>query len=175
MSRLGTIRNTVLSTAYFLRTKLDAEGWSGVGILGELPDNYEIVPADKATGSSKEVVIPALQILEFYSMQGQHIGIGEPVKEQDVGISVVVYAETPGQERALRSFIESTMDDYEANFYDFSDYGYPPASGITASGLVRFTELRSRPNYNYGNVNAAARYGGIVMATARTLRQQLNS
>jgi hypothetical protein len=169
----GIQRNILLSTAYFLSNELVASGWTNVAVAGELPDDFEVVLAKDATGSPDEIAVPAIRMSETYSRPGQILGVGETTREHDLGLVIFIFAESMGQEKGLRYFLEATLTDKSADFYDFTNHGYPPSGVMTKSAMIDYNDIRSVPVYSFGNINAASRFGGAIYLSAKTTRQKL--
>lgn len=170
MPSIGTIRNVILSTTYALQNALAADGWTNLTFAKELPDEFEVIFASQSKGAPSEVIVPVIYIGDAFSNAGAPIGIGDNTKSQSIAMVVFIFAQTAGQEKALRSFIEDFLADSDVDYFDFTPLGFPPSGTMTRSSIIRFESVGGRPSYNYGHVNAAIRFGGTITTLAQLER-----
>lgn len=145
----------------FLQSELTNSGWTNITFVQYYPeDNNKIVMS--GTGADDEVVIPAISLQLTSSIEGSLIGIGERTREHFTNGTITLFAETRGQEMALRHFIVDRLYTAEINLKDYSASGYPGTGSETILGPIILDRISHSPLYAPYHRNAAVRYAGVV-------------
>ena len=114
------------------------------------------------TGAEDEVVIPAISLQLNSSIEGNIIGIGEKTREHITNGTIALFAQTRGQETALRHFLADRLYCGEINLMDYSVSGYPGTGNEQILGPIILDRISHSPLYAPYHRNAAVRYAGVV-------------
>lgn len=168
MAEMTLPRLVLLSTVSFVRSALNAAGFTSVSIVDSFPGDNKIVLPDFATGTQGEVVLPAIAIRSMDTFDSNRLGIGETIVYHDIVMGIFLHALGGGQEIDIRETIRAKLSDSRAILYDYTSTGYPSITA-QAIGSIEFLKLRSYP-VDYSSEIVALRHAGMISFVARTTR-----
>lgn len=165
---MGKARTVTLSLVSYLRSRLDAEGWSNVTIVEAFPEDTKIVTPEAQTGADDEVVIPAMSIYPTSIAPDVPFEIGGATIRVEIPFSIYIYSRTNGQRLDLSEFVKSQLERHRIAWYDYSATGWPPDGTPEQLGMIDIDDVTAQFVDTLGG-NEAIRYGTITSFRAVVL------
>ena len=161
----------LLSMVKQMGTVLTVSGWDNVTLTKDYPedDSKIVMPADYDASDPDNVAVPAISLVMRSTEDGSLTGLGE-LPWHTMNIGIFLYGSTNGQEADLRTFIASVLYDLSWSVYDYNENGYPGTGSETELSSIFVDHVTAMPAHNPQHPNAAARYGGVIIATLRAVR-----